>query len=326
MAHVAENKKKTVKEFAKLLDEYPIIGAVNVENLPAKQFQNMREKLRDGVIIRMCKRRLLNLAIDASKKDNIKDLKAHLKGMPALLFTKENPFSLFKKIKQNKSKAPIKAGQTAPNDLVVPAGPTPFAPGPIIGELGAFKIKTGVENGKVAVKADCIVAKEGDEVSPALASVLTRLGIEPMEIGLNVTAIYENGNILTKDVLDIDETAYLNNLKACAGEAFNLAISIGYPCEETIVMLLTKAHSDARALAMDQNILTDETVKEVLAKAEMQAKSLNSKLDLKTPQKESKQEAKATEEKKEEAPAEEKAENTASETTEVQEAPEEKKE
>ena len=34
-----------------------------------------------------------------------------------------------------------------------------------------------------------------------LASLLIRLGIEPMEIGLNLVAAYENGDILTGDVL-----------------------------------------------------------------------------------------------------------------------------
>jgi len=66
--------------------------------------------------------------------------------MPALLFTKENPFKLYNKLQKSKSSAPAKAGQTAPSEIVVPKGPTPFAPGPIIGELGALGIKTAVEN------------------------------------------------------------------------------------------------------------------------------------------------------------------------------------
>ena len=69
----------------------------------------------------------------------------HLKGMPALIFTKENPFSLFKTLKKSKTNAPAKANQTAPFDLIVPKGPTSFAPGPVIGELAILGIKSGVE-------------------------------------------------------------------------------------------------------------------------------------------------------------------------------------
>ena len=92
MANVAQHKKDTVKEFSKLLDEYPIIGIVNMQNLPTKQLQKMREKLRDKVVLKMTKRRLLNIAIDNCSKKEIGKLKDHMKGMQALLLTKDNPF------------------------------------------------------------------------------------------------------------------------------------------------------------------------------------------------------------------------------------------
>jgi len=109
VAHVAQHKKDTVKEFTKLIDEYPIVGVVNMQNLPTKQLQIMRANLREKVDLRMTKRRLINIALDNSKKENIQALKEHLKGMPALLLTKENPFVLFSNLKKNKSKAPISA-------------------------------------------------------------------------------------------------------------------------------------------------------------------------------------------------------------------------
>ncbi|MFH1506356.1 MAG: 50S ribosomal protein L10 [archaeon] len=303
MAHVSDEKKKIVKEFTELLNKYSIIGAVNMENLPAKQLQNMREQLRDKLVMKMTKRRLMKIAIDGCKKPGIQALKEQLKGMPALIFTNENPFTLFKFIKKNKSKAPIKAGQIAPNDLVVPAGPTGFAPGPVIGELGAFRIKSGVEDGKVVVKEDSTVAKEGDIVNAKLAALLTRLGVEPMEIGLDLVAVYENGEIVPKSVLDIDEEAYMNNLRTAASESFNLAMFAAYPAKETIELLLGKAHNDSKALATDQDILTDETVGISLGKAEGQMNALKTKLNIQIPEKAA---PKAEEAPKEEPKAEEK--------------------
>jgi large subunit ribosomal protein L10 len=292
MAKVAEHKKEKVKEFSKLIEENPIIGVVNMMNLPAKQLQKMREKLRETVFIRMTKQRLMKLAFENSKKPNINELVKHFKGLPALVFTKDNPFKLFNTLKKNKSTAPIKAGQTAPNDLIVKAGPTNFAPGPIIGELGGFGIVSGVENGKIAIKKDSVVAKEGDVVNAKLAALLQRLGVEPMEIGLDLIAVYENGEIITKDVLDIDVDEYVNNIKSAASMAFNLAVNAGFPTEQTTTVLLQKAASDALALARSQNILTSETVKDVLAKADSQAKALNSSLNIKEPVVETKEEVK----------------------------------
>jgi len=117
--HVSDEKKKVVKTFVDLIKEYKVVAAVDVENLPAKQLNNMRAKLRGKAYLLMTKRRLINKAFDQSGKENITDLSEYLKGMPALLFSNENPFSLFKILKKNKSAAPIKGGQETPKDIIV---------------------------------------------------------------------------------------------------------------------------------------------------------------------------------------------------------------
>ncbi len=267
MAYVSQKKKDAVAEFTELINSHDIIGTVNMENLPARTVQSMREKLRGSVTIKMSKQRLLKVALEQSNKKGVAELANHMRGMPALIFTNENPFGLFKTLKKNKSKTAIKGGQTAPNDIVVPAGPTPFAPGPVIGELGAVGIKAGIDGGKVAIKQDSVVAKEGDVVNQQLAGLLTRLGIEPMEIGLDLTAVYENGEILTKAVLDIDEDAYYNDLVSAATWAFNLGVNAAIPNATTIEPLLAKAFTESKNLAVNQDILTDLTVGDTLVKA-----------------------------------------------------------
>ncbi|MFC1733002.1 50S ribosomal protein L10 [candidate division KSB1 bacterium] len=305
-AHVAESKKKVVKEFADLISQYPIIGAVNMENMPAPQLQRMRALLREKVVLRMTKRRLMTLAIEMAKdkKKGVEQLLPYLRGMPAMIFTKENPFSLSKTIRKNKSPAPAKAGQTAPNDVVVKAGPTPFAPGPVIGELGAVGIKTGVEGGKVAIKADSVVVKEGEVIKPEVASILTRLGIEPMEVGLDLVAVYEDGIIYDKKILNVDEEEYLANILQAHQWSFNLAIETGILNADTTEFMITKAYNDSKALAREANILADEMVGEILGKAEMQMKVLKADLNLPETVEAPKEEAKP-EEKKEEPKAEE---------------------
>ena len=267
-------KRKAVDELTALVAEYPIVAVVNMEGLPTPQLQAIRAKLRDTVVLRMAKGRLLKLVLDKSDKADIAALADYLRGMPALLFTKDNPFKLFKILKQNKSSAPARPGSVMPKDVVVTAGPTNFAPGPIIGELGAFKIKTAVEGGKLAIKEDVVVAKEGDKISAALAGILVRLGIEPMEVGLDLVAVYDTGVIYTKSVLDVDESKMQLDAELFAVQAYNLAMNAGIFVKETIEPLLTKAASDARLLAIEQNIMTKETAEALVAKAERHAVSL----------------------------------------------------
>ena len=278
-AHVSQQKKDVVGELAKLLIEYPVVGIVDVEGLPAPQFQKMRAKLKDSVTIKMSKKRLISIALDQAKdkKSGLEALKEKLRGMPALIFTKENPFKLFKVLEKNKSSAPAKAGQRAPKDIVVPAGPTPFAPGPIIGQLGQFNIKAGIEAGKIVIKENAIPVRENEEIGEELAGILTRLGIEPMEIGLNITGVYENGSIYDGKILAVDEQEYIDNMSNCARWAMNLSVFAGYTTKDNIEVMLSKAHTESRNLAVSETIFASDVVDLLLAKANMEMLAVKAK-------------------------------------------------
>ncbi len=275
-AHGAEKRKGKVKELADLMLKYPIIGSVNMQNLPAPQLQQIRGKVRGIANLIMAKRRLIKLAIEQikAKKSGIEKLGPCLKGMPALIFTEKDPFKLCKLLDKNKTSAPAKAGQTAPKDIVVKKGSTGFAPGPIISELSGVGLKVGVEAGKVAVKEDKVLVKAGEQISQKIADVLGKLKVKPMEIGLNLVAVYDKGNIIQKDILSVNEEEYINNITTAASQSINLAVEIAYPIKELIEQLISKAFNEAKTLALEQNILSDIVIEKMIAQAETQAKSL----------------------------------------------------
>ena len=233
-----------------------------------------------GVNINMARKKLLQLALKESNKDNIDQLTAKIKGMPALLFSKDNPFTLNAIIQKNKSEAPAKAGQEAPKDIVVKAGPTNFAPGPIISELASVGIKTKVDGGKLAILSDTIVAKEGDIITPKLAETLKRLDIKPMEVGLDLVAVWENGLVFDAKQLYIDEKEYFNNIMQAASWAMNLAVEAAYPTRETTEVLLQKAFREAKAVGVESAVMTQETREEILAKSEREALSVKKEANL----------------------------------------------
>jgi large subunit ribosomal protein L10 len=282
MASVAPHKKEIVEKVTKLLKEYPVTALVDVESLPAPQFQAMREKLRGDVVIFMTKKRFIKIAFENAKGDkkDIDKLGDYFRGMPTLICTKMSPFKLFAQLKKSKSEAPAKAGQIAPKDIVVPAGPTGFSPGPVIGELGALGIKSKVDGGKISILQDTTVCKDGDVISEALASMLTRLNINPMEVGLAITAVYEDGVVYTKDVLDVDEDQYREDFTSAAAWALNLAVDIGYATTDTINVLLGKAQREAYTLGMEAAIVSKDNVEDLIARGAAQADGLKSAVKL----------------------------------------------
>lgn len=256
---IPEWKKEEVKDVVKLVNKYPIFGLVDMENLPALQLQRMRIKLKDSLEIKMTRKRLIRIALQQLKdKPNMDKVIESMRGMPALIFTKENPFKLSKLLSSNKSKAMAKSGQTAPTDIIIPAGPTQFTPGPIISELAQAGIKTKVEEGKLSVVSDVVLVKEGAKITPKQADLLSRFGIEPMEVGLNIVLVYEDGLIYPRSVLAIDEEEYLNNVKIAGMESIALSISIGYITQDNVTIMVKKAYMETKAVAESAKITTEE--------------------------------------------------------------------
>lgn len=306
--HITKKKERIVTELVSLMKEYPVIGIVDMTDLPALQFQRIKSKLRDILDFRMVKKRLIKIALDKSERKDVKKLKDRLEGIPALIFSKEDPFKLAKAIKKETSPAPAKSGQMAPDDIVLPAGPTPFMAGPMIGELGVLGIKTKVESGKINLVEDKVLVKKGDVVEKKIAELLGKLGVEPMQIGLNLLLTYKDGEILEKDILFVDEKLYLETLQQFARESENLAIYIGYVCKDTIEKLLSKAYNEAKAVS---GIAKLEEKMEVKEEPKTEEKPVEETKEPEKPKEETPKEEPKTEEKpvkQEETKEEEKVE------------------
>ncbi|MFQ6136621.1 MAG: 50S ribosomal protein L10 [Candidatus Hydrothermarchaeales archaeon] len=281
MVHVAEWKKQEVEELKDLILNYPVVGIVNMENIPSKQLQKMRELLRGRVLIKMSRKSLMKLSLEKASKEEEKSVKAledHIEGQPAFIFSETNPFKIYKTLEKSKTSAPAKPNSIASADILVPKGKTPFPPGPILGEMQQAGIPATIQGGKIVIKEDKVVAKEGERIDPKLANMLTRLEIEPFEVGLDLLAAYEGGTIYTPDVLAIDTDKTTSDIQAAYLGAFNLSINSGYITREAAPTVIAKAFNDARNLAINAAIFEAEVMDIILTRAQSQALALNTSL------------------------------------------------
>ena len=278
MAHVAAWKKDMVSELVQDMREYPVVAIVDMEGIPGQQIQSMRAGLRAHAKLKMTKDKLILLALDeiAKEKPGIADLKDAVHGQCAVVTTDIDSFKLFKKLESTKTAAPAKEGQLAPYDIVVPKGPTPFGPGPIIGELQKIGIPAAIEAGKIAVKKDTTLVKAGEPIPGPVAAMLPKLEILPMEVGMDLRAAYEDGVIYKRDVLDIPEDYYSTMFATAAHDALALGVSIAFPTKDTIVPLIAKAFRETMGLSIAAAIPTKENIDKLLAKADAQMLALAS--------------------------------------------------
>ncbi len=269
MAHVAEWKHVEVKELTDFLTSNKIVGVVEIGGIPAPQMQQMRSNLHNIASIRSAKNRLIFRALDEAEKKvkGISGLKESINGQTAIISTEMNPFKLFAKIKATRTMAPAKGGETAIHDIKVKAGDTPFKPGPVVGELQKAGIPAAIREGKVVIKSDKVIVNEGEKIPVEVAQMLTRLEIFPIEIGMSLHAVFEDGNIFKPDVLDINIDEFIGKMNQAYNNSFSLAIETGWFNELTIKPLLMKAYNNAFILAINQGIVNKQTVKNILLKA-----------------------------------------------------------
>ncbi len=305
--HTAPWKKAQLEELTKLANEYPVIAVASLRTFPASLFQQLRKKLRGKAEIRVSKTRVIRKAFEQSSVDS-KKLNSYVNDSIAIIFTSMNPFEIYAFLKKNKGDVAAKEGTTAQEDIVVPAGDTGLPPGPALSDLKGAGLKVRVQGATISIAEDKVVTKKGEVVNAAVAGTLSKLGIKPLKVGLNIVACYENKEVFEGDVLNIDEEETRNNFIKAYTQAFNLAFNAGYFIKEIIPLLLQKAFRDSKAVALEAGVFSPETIGEFVAKAARQASALNSKIPAQAPAKKKKEEKAEEEPKGEEKPKEEKAE------------------
>jgi large subunit ribosomal protein L10 len=280
MAHVAAWKYKEVEELTTLLTTKKVIGVVDIGGIPGPQLQQMRKNLGKTAQIRSAKNSLIIKALEATgtKVAGLDQLKSNVKGQAAIIATDLNPFKLFSQVKATRTMAPAKGGETATHDISVNAGETPFKPGPIVGELQKAGIPAAIQEGKVVIKSDKVIVPEGKKIPKDVAQMLSRLDIYPIEIGMNLHAVYENGTVYGPDVLDINMDVFMGQIRQASLTALGLALQSGWATKETIRPLIQKAYMNAFSLALDREIITKETSALILSKAYRSMLSVASKM------------------------------------------------
>jgi large subunit ribosomal protein L10 len=275
---VLDEKASEVAEIKDIFKEYKSVGIASLQKVRASQLQELKKSMKGQVYLRVLKNTLIKLAIDELNQAELRKLEEYLEGSNVFLFTDLNPFKLALLLERGKVKTTAKAGDIAAEDVVIPSSNTGQPPGPVISQLNAVGLPTRIENGSVWISKDTLVVRKGEPINERLAGVLSKLGIKAVELGISMRAVFDNGMMITGDQLKVDVAATRKQVECGNQEAFALALSVGYPCKETIKPLLQTAHQKAVALSVSAAIPTKETIADLIRKANAEASCLNQKV------------------------------------------------
>jgi len=256
-----KQKEQAVADITKKITTYKVVAIVSTQNLPSKHYNAIKKKLRGKAELILTRATLLKKALEKANKPAFDALSKTIdeSGSVAFLLSNEDPFKLAKMLRQSKAKAPAKTGMIANADIVVPGGETSLAPGPVLTELKAAKINAKIQGTKIVIASDATVAKKGEPIADAVAKILTKLGIEPFEIGMTMRSAYTGTMTYSADVLDVDDSVYIAQLASAHQAAMNLCVFAEiYNKDSTPVIL---ASAQAKALAINK-VVEDKAPKE----------------------------------------------------------------
>ncbi len=250
-AKVSTKKQAELALLKEEIKKAKVIGLVRMDKIGAKTTQEIRRQLRGKVDMRVSKRRVQILALKQSGKKGLEELANKIDGSSALLFTDMDPIDLATIFRKNRIRSAARAGDIAPEDILVSAGNTGLAPGPILQELQeSLKLQTKIQAGTVWIREDHVTHKKGDPIDLKAALLLARLGIEPIQIMLDFYAAWQDGQIIPKEVLQLDVEAKKKEIVDAQSAALALAVAIGVVTEETAKYILQRAVREAHALVL----------------------------------------------------------------------------
>jgi large subunit ribosomal protein LP0 len=246
------NKAGYFDKLKGLLEEYPSIFIVSVDNVSSQQMHEIRQALRGNGVVLMGKNTMVRRALKTFIADSpeYERLLPFVKGNVGFVFTNGDLKEIRDKILANKVAAPARAGAVAPSDVWVPAGNTGMEPGKT-SFFQALGVPTKIARGTIEITTDLKLVEAGAKVGPSEATLLNMLNISPFTYGLGIDQVYDQGNTFPADVLDIGEEQLLKAFSSAVTTVAAVSLALNYPTLPSVIHSLVNTYKKVLAVAIE---------------------------------------------------------------------------
>lgn len=245
------------------LDNYHQAISIGVNNVGSKAIANQRKKLRARDIhILMGKNTIIRkvLSLRAEKLESEGKMKASknamrfmemVQGNVGFVFLPKNESiaALRDELTSEKVQTAAKAGIAAPDNVMVPAGPTGQDPSQT-SFFQALDIPTKINRGQVEIVSDVKLITKGEKVGRSAAELLVMLNIKPFYYGITVGHVYDKGEVYPADVLDISPSDVAAAFNSAVREVAALCLALNYPTAASVPHSIMDAYKNMLAIGM----------------------------------------------------------------------------
>jgi large subunit ribosomal protein LP0 len=245
-------KQQFFDKLKALLAEYSKILIVGADNVGSHLMQKIRHALRGQALIQMGKNTMIRKALRELVEHNpvYESILPLVKGNVGFVFTKGDLNYTRSKLLEFRVGAPAKAGIIAPNDVIVPKGPTGMEPTQT-SFLQALNIASKINRGQVEIINDVPLIKKGEKVGSSEATLLAKLNIKPFSYGLQVLHVFDNGHIYDPAVLDLTDADLLAKFTDGLNRVASLSLELGLPTLASLPHSLANAYKNVLAVSVE---------------------------------------------------------------------------
>lgn len=242
-----------------LLEEYPKLFIVGVDNVGSKQMQEIRIAMRGKAEVLMGKNTMMRKAVrgQLQKNPDLEKLLPHMVGNVGFVFTNEDLSDIRDHLVANRKEAPARAGAIAPVDVKLPAHNTGLGPEKT-SFFQALSIPTKISRGTIEILNEVHLIKVGDKVGASEAALLNMLNISPFTYGLEVEQVYDSGTLFDPQILDIKDEDLRARFMMGVANVASICLEINYPTLASVPHSIANGLKNLMAIAAE----TDITFKE----------------------------------------------------------------
>jgi large subunit ribosomal protein LP0 len=271
MGATRADKEVYFEKLKELLAKYSSIFLVNVDNVGSNQMHQIRVALRGKGVVLMGKNTMVRRALRTILAENpqFERLLPYVKGNIGFVFTDQDLKEIREVIVANKVAAPARAGAFAPKDVTVAAQNTGMEPGKT-SFFQALGIPTKIARGTIEIVSDVKVVTAGTRVGSSEATLLNMLNISPFTYGMTVVQIFDQGNIFSPEVLDVDEQELIDRFLSGIKTIAAISLALNYPTIVSVTHALVNSYKNILGIALTTEYSFEgaEKIKEYLANPE----------------------------------------------------------
>lgn len=262
MVHKVSERKRNYRErFVQYLSNHKTIIVVTANHVGSFQLQQIRQELRGRALVLMGKNTMVRMIVREFIQVDpaVEKFLPCIKGNCGFVFTNEDVKEIRDILLKNRVQSIARPGVIAPNDVIVPAGPTGLDPGQT-SFFQALNIGTKIVKGQVEITSKVYLISKGDKVGNSECALLNKLDIKPFNYGLIVASVFTEGDAFSPEVLDMTESDLISKFMAAARVTAALGLHIGIPNTSAVPFSFKNAFRKLLAISVQSEYIIEAAI------------------------------------------------------------------